>query len=208
MQSLNDQTITLAAICQIASNVQRISRHGISESSEISTFLNSVLNTSPESTLAVYGGNLQLLKKGFNTLLVHLGSNSQQKDPEVTRYVVSLLSLEWRLSKKQKKLDELGQRLAQCKRQLAHYDIHSDTLISSMSSIYSDIIIPLGTPIQVAGNPDILKQSINQHKIRALLLAGIRSAVLWRQKGGKRRSIILSLGKIVECAQQLLNSCE
>ena len=76
-----------------------------------------------------------------------------------------------------------------------------------MASIYSDIISPLGTPIQVAGNPEILKQSINQHKIRALLLAGIRSAVMWRQLGGKRRNIIFSRGKIIECAESLLQSC-
>jgi high frequency lysogenization protein len=208
MQYYKDQTITLAAICQIAVNVQRISRQGTSEDEQLATFFNSVLNTSPNSTLAVYGDDINQLKKGLTTLLEHLGNDAKQKDPEITRYVVSLLSLERRLTKKHNKLDELAQRLEQCKRQLVHYDIHSETLISSMASIYSDIISPLGTPIQVAGNPEILKQSINQHKIRALLLAGIRSAVLWRQKGGKRRTILFSRGKIVECAELLLKSCD
>ena len=91
---------------------------------------------------------------------------------------------------------------------MSHYEINSETLVSSIASIYSDIISPLGTPIQVAGEPSILKQSINQHKIRALLLAGVRSAVLWRQVGGKRRNILFSRSKIVECAESLLKQID
>ena len=104
-------------------------------------------------------------------------------------------------------MNALGDRITQSQRQLAHYEITSDTLISSLASIYSDLISPLGTPIQVAGEPAILKQTVNQHRIRALLLAGIRSSVLWRQVGGNRRSILFSRSKVVECAEQLLRTC-
>ena len=152
----------------------------------------------------VYQGDLANLTLGLKTLVDHLGNNSQQKDPEITRYVVSLLSLERRLTKTPKKMAELGDRIEQCHRQLEHFDITCDTLISALASIYSDIISPLGTPIQVAGNPDVLRQTANQHRVRALLLAGVRSAVLWRQVGGKRRNILFSRSKLVGCAEQLL----
>ena len=98
----------------------------------------------------------------------------------------------------------LGERIDQAKRQSGHYDVDSNTLLNSFASIYSDIISPLGARIQVAGEPAILKQESNQHKIRALLLAGIRSAVLWRQVGGKRRNILFSRTKILAQAEQLL----
>lgn len=204
MQDFKEQTITLAAICQVSSLVQKLSRQGQTSEEEFVTLLKSIMVTSPENTLEVYGGDISHLSLGLKTLVAHLGNQSKQKDPEITRYVVSLLSLERRLSKQPKKLAELGDRIEQCQRQLAHYEIDSETLISSLASIYSDIISPIGTPIQVAGNPEILKQPSNQHKIRALLLAGIRSYVLWRQVGGKRRSILFSRSKIVECAEQLL----
>ncbi|MDG1753163.1 MAG: high frequency lysogenization protein HflD [Thalassotalea sp.] len=204
MQDFKEQTITLAAICQVSSLVQKLSRQGQTSEEEFVTLLKSIMVTSPENTLEVYGGDISHLSLGLKTLVAHLGNQSKQKDPEITRYVVSLLSLERRLSKQPKKLAELGDRIEQCQRQLAHYEIDSETLISSLASIYSDIISPIGTPIQVAGNPEILKQPSNQHKIRALLLAGIRSSVLWRQVGGKRRSILFSRSKIVECAEQLL----
>lgn len=204
MQDFEEQTITLAAVCQVASLVQKLSRQGQTSEEDFVMLLKSIMMTSPENTLAVYGGEVSHLKLGLEALVSHLGNQTKQKDPEITRYVVSLLSLERRLSKQPKKLGELGSRIEQCQRQLAHYDISSETLISSLASIYSDIVSPIGTPIQVAGNPEILKQPTNQHKIRALLLAGIRSSVLWRQVGGKRRSILFSRSKIVECAEQLL----
>ncbi|GHE83034.1 high frequency lysogenization protein HflD [Thalassotalea profundi] len=204
MQPLIEQTLTLAAICQVSYSVQRLSRHGQINDEDLTVLLKSIMVTSPSNTLEVYGDDVENLKVGLETLASHLGNNAKQKDPEVTRYVVSLLSLERRLSKNSSKLQALGERIEQCQRQLVHYDINSETLISSLASIYSDIISPLGTPIQVAGNPEILKNPTNQHKIRALLLAGIRSAVLWRQVGGKRRSIIFSRAKLVECAQDLL----
>jgi len=207
MNSISEQTLTLAAVCQVAYWVQKISRSGQVDEQELDILLNSVMNTSPENTMAVYGDEVSHLKTGLTTLIKHLGNQSTEKDPEITRYVVSLLGLERRLSKHSDKMNTLGERITQSQRQLAHYDITSETLISSLASIYSDIISPLGTPIQVAGEPAILKQTVNQHKIRALLLAGIRSSVLWRQVGGKRRNILFARSKIVECAEQLLRAC-
>lgn len=201
---MKEQTITLAAICQVAYWVQKLSRSGQIDDAELTILLNSIMNTSPSSTLDVYGNDIENLKVGLETLVQHLGNQSKNKDPELTRYVVSLLGLERRLSKRNKQMALLGERIEQCERQLAHYDINSETLISSIASIYSDLISPLGSPIQVAGDPTILKQPTNQHKIRALLLAGIRSSVLWRQVGGKRRNILFARSKIVECAESLL----
>ncbi|MBA6379342.1 MULTISPECIES: high frequency lysogenization protein HflD [unclassified Colwellia] len=207
MNSINEQTLTLAAVCQVAYWVQKISRSGQIDEDELALLLNSVMITSPKNTMEVYDGEMSHLKIGLTTLVNHLGNKSTNKDPEITRYVVSLLGLERRLSKYSDKMNALGERISQSQRQLVHYGITSETLVSSLASIYSDLISPLGTPIQVAGEPAILKQSVNQHKIRALLLAGIRSSVLWRQVGGQRRSILFSRSKLVECAEQLLKAC-
>lgn len=208
---MKDQTITFAAICQIAHLVQQVSRNGQVSDDELTVLLNSIITTSPENTLAVYGGELANVKQGLVLLINHLGDSSRPggkqnkvKDPEFTRYIISLINLERRLTKQPKQLTQLGERIEASKRQLDHYPITSDTLIASFASIYSDIISPLGARIQVTGEPDILKQTTSQHKIRALLLAGIRSTVLWRQVGGKRRNIIFSRNKLVKTAKELL----
>jgi high frequency lysogenization protein len=204
MNNLEKQTITMAAICQASVLVQKIARTGSAEEAELAVMLNSIMVTSPESILEVYSNDIAHLTSGLKALIEQLGNQTSKKDPELTRYVVSLLGLERRLANKKNQLSLLGQRIEQSQRQLAHYEITSDTLIASLASIYSDLLSPIGTPIQVAGEPSLLKQQNNQHKIRALLLAGVRSSVLWRQVGGKRRNILFGRTKLVACAQQLL----
>lgn len=41
-------------------------------------------------------------------------------------------------------------------------------------------------------------------KIRALLLAGVRSAVLWRQVGGRRWQLFLWRNKFAKLAKKLI----
>jgi high frequency lysogenization protein len=204
---MKDQAITFAVICQVAHYVQKVSRSGNISDEEFSVLLHSLIQTSPVNTLAVYGGEVSNVKKGLSLLVNHLSNDgaSASKDPEFTRYVISLINLERRLAKQPKQLSVLGERINATQRQLEHYSLTSETLISSFASIYSDVISPLGQKIQVTGESDILKQTVNQYKIRALLLAGIRAAVLWRQVGGKRRHILFSRKKIVHTAQALLN---
>jgi len=202
---MNEQTLTFAAVCQIANMVQSIARKELIDEQQFELMLQSITVTSPSNTIEVYGNDISNLKSGLQLVIAHLGDESKQKDPELTRYIVSLLNLERRLNKSPKQLSALGQRVEQAQRQLEHYSISSPQLLASFASIYSDLISPLGARIQVAGEPSILKQEVNQHKIRALLLAGIRSAVLWRQVGGKRRNILFARSKILRCAKQLLN---
>jgi len=209
---MKDQTITFAAICQVAYQVQQVSRTGQITDEDFRVLLQSIIETSPVNTLAVYGGQIDNIKKGLELLISYLGSDDgttgskKQKDPELTRYIISLINLERRLTKQPQQLNALGERINATERQLEHYALTSDTLTASFASIYSDIISPLGHKIQVTGEPSILKQNVNQYKIRALLLAGIRAAVLWRQVGGKRRHILFSRKKIVDTAKELLNT--
>jgi len=209
---MNDQTITFAAMCQIAQLVQQVSHTGQINEQDLAIMLNSLTITSPENTLAVYGGDIANVKSGFSVMINHLGDSSasnnktKAKDPELTRYIINLINLERKLTKQPKQLAKLGSRIEESKRQLEHFDITSETLIASFASIYTDIISPLGTRIQVTGEPEILKQPLNQYRIRALLLAGIRAAVLWRQVGGKRRNILFGRNKLVTTAKQLLNT--
>ena len=208
---MKEQTLTFAAICQVAFQVQQVSHNGRINDEDLSILLNSLIEMSPDNTLAVYGGDVANLKHGLELLIDHLGDSSgstktKEKDPVFTRYIISLINLERRLAKSPQQLSLLGERLEASERQLAHYAITSDTLVASFASIYSDIISPLGARIQVTGEPTILKQTATQHKIRSLLLAGIRAAVLWRQVGGKRRTILFRRKKIVNTAKALLET--
>jgi high frequency lysogenization protein len=58
----------------------------------------------------------------------------------------------------------------------------------------------------IKGDQAHLSNVDNAAKIRALLLAGIRAALLWRQAGGDRWKLIFSRSAMQKEAQQLLKA--
>ena len=58
----------------------------------------------------------------------------------------------------------------------------------------------------VQGNPVYLSQPGVVGEVRATLLAGLRSAVLWRQLGGSWWDLVLSRRRLVDEARALLEA--
>lgn len=198
-----ERVVALAALAQAAAAVKQVARYGsVRDSNAVNVLLSSVLNQSPASINELYP-NLASLRLGLESLLQQIGA-TRDKDVEVTRYVVGMLALERRLHSNPKALEQLGQRLQHIHRQQNDFHFAEDTIIASMGGTYSDLISPLGQPLKINGKQEHLKQSSNQNLIRALLLAGVRNAVLWRQLGGKRRQFIFSRQRMVRAAQSIL----
>jgi len=196
-----ERHIALAGVCQAAALVQSIARKGSADAQAVEASISSILVTAPDSPQQVYG-SLPNLSVGFSTLVAQLDNESRHKDAEITRYVASILSLERKLSKHPSALNDLGERISHVQRQLGHVDFEHSQIMSSLASVYTDVVSPLAPKIQIAGNQQHLSSSTNQHKVRALLLAGVRSAVLWRQMGGKRRHILFNKSQILKAAKQ------
>ncbi|MCC5851204.1 MAG: high frequency lysogenization protein HflD [Alkalimonas sp.] len=200
---VSTQTMALAALCQALSLVKAVAKTTDVDEAELERMLSSVAMLDAESPLAIYGGSYQHLRTGYQVLLQQLGDNPN-KDVEITRYVVAVLALERRLAKSRSNMAALGKRLQELARQLEHFRITDDTLLANMADIYIECISTLGTRIQVAGQPELLKQSRVQHKVRALLLAAVRAAVLWRQAGGSRWHLLFKRKQLVHEARQAL----
>lgn len=202
-----DITLALAGMCQSARLVQQLAHEGSCAKEEMTVSLRSLLEMNPVSTLAVYGNNEANLKLGLETLLGVLNANRQGLGAELTRYTLSLMVLERKLNAKNSAMEQLGQRIDQLDRQLAHFELESDQVMSSLASIYVDIVSPAGPRIQVIGTPAILQNTQIQAKVRALLLAGIRAAVLWQQVGGGRLQLMFSRNRLFEQAKSILARC-
>ncbi|ENY3835159.1 high frequency lysogenization protein HflD [Vibrio vulnificus] len=199
--TLYDRTIAFAGMCQAVALVQQIARNGHCDQDAFETSIKAILNTNPANTLDVFGNESQL-KLGLECLVK--GIDSTPTGSEVTRYLISLMALERKLMGRNDAMSQLGDRIQMVQRQTEHYDLFEEQMISNVASIYLDVISPIGPRIQVTGTPTVLQQTSNKHKVRALLLSGIRSAVLWRQVGGRRRHLIFGRKKMVEQAQILL----
>lgn len=203
-----DITLALAGICQSAHLVQQLAHQGHCDSDALHVSLNSVIDLNPDSTLAVFGGNVANLKPGLEALLSVLNAGQRQGlSAELTRYTLSMMVLERKLHASKGALNTLGERIAGLERQLNHFDLESDTLMNAMAGIYVDVISPLGPRIQVTGSPAVLQSPQVQAKVRATLLAGIRAAVLWQQVGGGRLQLMFSRARLCSQAKQILAHC-
>ncbi|AGH74074.1 high frequency lysogenization protein HflD [Edwardsiella piscicida] len=199
-----DITLALAGICQSARLVQQLAHEGQCDNTALRTSLNSILQTDPPNTLAVFGDHERVLKPGLETLLNVLNANRQGPGAELTRYCLSLMLLERKLFGNPQALRTLSERIGELDRQLAHFDLESDTIVSALAAIYVDVISPLGPRIQVTGSPAVLQNALVQARVRAALLAGIRAGILWQQVGGSRLQLMFSRNRLFQMAQNLL----
>lgn len=208
MANYQDIAMALAGVCQSARLVQQFAHTGNVDNGAFQHSLTSLLITQPASTLEVFGNDLNHLTLGLETTLAQLGARQGKIDAEIGRYWIGILALSQKLNKNIQAKTELAKRLTQLERQLPLYDnnILHEQIISNIASIYSDIISPLGSRIQVFGLQDLLSRSDIQNRVRASLLAGIRSGILWQQVGGSRWQFFFSRQKLLNATQSLYSS--
>lgn len=202
-KTVTDQTLALAGVTQAVSQVDGIARTGVLDAAAFETSLQSLFVTSPERTEDVYGG-VPGVRLGLEGLRTQLGNDPKQRNIEQTRYLIALLHLERKLSRRRDMLEQIRQGLDNTRRQIEHFEINHPTVIASLADLYTNTISNLAPRIMVRGEQGHLNVTENANKIRALLLAGIRSAVLWRQSGGSRLKLLFRRRAYLEEALQLL----
>lgn len=192
MANFCEITLALAGVCQSAKLVQELAITGLADENSFNTSICTLLQTAPKDVLDVCNlGKNPNLTLGLKTLINQLNGN----DVDLNQYWLNILALENKLNKncKAKAILALNTRLLPI--QSYHNESFDSEFIAKLADIYVDIISPLGNKIQVKGSPKYLQQISMHHRIRACLLSGIRSAVLWRQVGGTKWQILFSRGK-------------
>ena len=197
MTSRRSQSIALSAMCQSALMIQQVSKGVILNKDSLICLFNGITTTDPKSVLDVYG-SVDVLADGAKLVQYQLSGNATKKDIEVTRYLAGIMSISKKLLKNQSALSALTDKLTDIQRRLSHFEIDDPSIIQNFAECYSEVLSPLSQKIQVIGNPALLQQKSVQHKVRALLLSGVRAAVLWRQMGGKRRDFIFNRKAILQ----------
>lgn len=201
MHNFQHSTMAFASICQSIQLVHDIATKGHADNRLIEQALQSILITEPENIYDILG-HASCLNIGYRTIIEQLDQKHQNSN--TMRYVLGVLMLERKLTKQSQAMQNLAHRLQDIERQRQHFKLTDPQILANLACIYSDIISPLGPKIMITGRPDNINNPHNQYKIRALLLATIRAAVLWRQLGGKRRHLIFNRRHIVEQAQRYL----
>lgn len=207
--NLQNRTIALAALFQSIEGVNQVSNTGKVDDALYNTCISSVLEENANDAVELYG-SLNNLKPGLNSMLFQLGTrpitpDGKPKDMESTRYALGLLHLEKKLHNNPSVFEEVIQGIQDTQKKLEFFDKEHENITASLADIYANTISNIGPKIMVQGDQTYLANPKNAAKIRALLLAGIRAALLWRQAGGTRWKLLLERGKLQQQADTFLS---
>jgi len=103
-------------------------------------------------------------------------------------------------------MDKISQGLYAIQNEFDISDLSNMTLLSRIADVYVGTISTIPPKVQVEGNREYLSQSHNTYRVRAMLFAGVRSAVLWRQLGGTRWKLFLNRRRILRSIESLTKS--
>jgi high frequency lysogenization protein len=205
------QVVALSAITQSAALVSSLARGRYTDELIISTTVNSVLVLDPGSITDIYP-NLAHLGLGFKTLQDMFSNDRLRENAELIRYTLAMLSLRNKLINNKRIQSIIRATLAKINatdiRQVDEGSSAADVALQTqndgayeqLATLYQDTISTLPYRIQVQGKADRLNDKQVANRIRALLLAGIRSAVLWHQLGGRRWRLVFYRKRIQKTA--------
>lgn len=204
MTIYEERCIALSAIFQVALLVNQLAQTDAPLPTEaFSSLIESLFVTSPNTTLEIYK-NLNSLHMGNETLLTFFMKKNKTKEEQVlTRYVINLMLLQKKLKKNHPYELKIGDTLKQIQQEINHGTYTEQWILSDLSNLYSKTISKLGLQIRIIGKKTNLQQRLIVSKIRALLLAGIRAAVLWEQKGGKTHHLFIFRHPLIKASKQL-----
>lgn len=203
--ALKDRVLALAGIFQACSLVKQVAHRGLADSAPLAVCIESILAIDAEDVESVYGDR-RGLATGFTALRRELAREGQSRDLEIVRYVVNLLHLERKLIRRPPMLLSLRRGIETAAGQAEHFSSTHPNVIASLADLYTRTVSTLSPRIMVKGEPAILSNPDNAARIRALLFAGIRSTVLWRQCGGTRLNLLIQRRRILETVDQLAGS--
>lgn len=208
------RTLAMAGLYELALTIKQIAWFGHDEQASLEALLLPLLHQENEDddATAIYGGQVAIAQ-GLQTFLGSLQATGTA-DREINRYVFSLVYLA-------KKLNKNSAMLSYISRELDHirdltgiglasqdsdnfYTIDDEHVIRQLAAIYQNSIRKLGPRILISGKPENLAKEQTAQTVRALLLSGIRSAILWYRNGGSRLNLLFNRKEYITTCQALL----
>lgn len=206
-QKIYNCTLALAGIFQAATLAKQIANSGRCAQEPLAASIHSIFVLEPTDVSSVFNG-ISALQLGLKQLSTILENSKDPAHAEIIRYVLGLIYLERKLKRHSKMLQTIAKHIARSQQQLSFFELTHSNILAKLADIYLNTISTLTPRIQITGKKELLAQPANLAKIRALLLAGIRAAVLWQQVGGSRWQLLFSRPKLNHMAKTILNEAK
>jgi high frequency lysogenization protein len=202
LNQFEQQTLALAGVAQAARLVDQVSRTGTYPIEFLESSIHGLFEFDADDAATIFGG-IGGVKLGLNNLSAMLANQQAEETRDVVRYVFNLLYLERKFASNSEMMAVVHSRLQHASFKAEHFAGHVNDVCHSVSGIYQDTLSKLRFRIKVNGSAQHLQDRQNADIIRATLLAGLRSAFLWRQLGGRRWKLLLQRKRLLETAQNL-----
>ena len=212
------QVVALAAVAQSAALVSKLALHGNASQTELLASVNALLALNPRSESDIYP-NLGHLNLGLRTLDDMLSLGRSPENTSLVRYTWGMLSIRNKLDMNSAMQSNIRDRLQSIQSLLlvpenatpwrmaetekTDGQLRQEQSFEQLATLYQDTISTLSHRIQVHGEENYLQNNYVSNRVRSLLLAGIRSAVLWHQLGGRCWRLILYRKRLQETASAL-----
>lgn len=202
IKSPENQTLALAGIFQSVYLCKSLATTGQCDQDELRGTLRSILTLNTERVIDAYGGSPRALHRGLRVLRSQFAGNDESRDLELARYALALIQLGTNVLADDRTVEEL--RIGISRVQSQDGDMADPELINNLANIYKSSISNLSPRIMVSGDPGFLNDEDVASTIRAVLLGGIRSVVLWRQCGGSRPKLVMQRSQYARIAEEFL----
>ncbi len=199
-----NRALALAGLLQATHLVDEAAYGRTVDEAARDALLTSIFHTDPQGVAEIYGG-VGGVVPGLRLLRKRLLHPARADGLEPTRYAVNLLYLERHLARSPEHQRALRQGIERIADTGARAPF-APTGIADLAQLYRSTIGTLSPRVLVKGNPGTLAQPDIAALVRALLLAGTRSAVLWRQCGGSRLRLLFERRALLAAIDAHLSS--
>lgn len=206
MNQVENQTLALAGMFQAAVLIDELAVSGVCEASSFEGSFDSLFTFDADTTEEVFG-QVTRLHSGFSALHEYLGGETRASGRNIAYYVLSMMKLATVIMADERLSGTLFRGLQDIENRGGEFELSRPSIVNKIDGLYQDTISHLNPRILVRGEQNYLLNSDTAAKIRTLLLAGIRSAVLWRQLGGNKWKLFLTRKRYVAAAREFLNRC-
>ena len=198
---MRPRVLALAGMVQSLKLVRQIAETGHADTGNQRIVLDSVFRIDADSVDAVYGGRGQL-RQGLMTMREHLVDRGG--DELLPKLGMAILQIERRFVGDAGMADQVVAGLRALESTAERQGSIHPEVIARLGQLYADTISHLRPRVIVLGNTHYLQQPQVVAEIRALLLAALRSAVLWRQLGGTYWDFVFRRRAMMEVVEEEL----
>ncbi len=203
---MRDKTIAFAGMLQASELVRQIATSGQCSQQAAQASICSIFSRNPDSIEDVYGG-LGGVRMGLRVMVELFSARHGQEGLQALNYSLGLAKLGTKIQRDGKRQRALGEGLDLVERAWRDTEEPLDeSVISQLADVYQRHVSTMDFRLSISGQPEYLKQPDKVAFVRALLLAGLRSAFLWRQVGGRQWRLVFQRRGMLEQAESLMSA--